>query len=194
MSTTVYGGLSAWTCPEDVISTTTRGSHRWPGTTTPLHSVLVAISLGFGLLSTLATSFAFYWFVRMKRSFRHDLIMLLIVSDFIKSAWFVIFPIVVYTLGPIASESAFCQISGFSLAVGFESSDVAVLLIALHSALYIIRPDLDFTLTDGLRLPFISCSPCYQHHLHLSTAMARAMRTSAITATSATTGAGLGYH
>lgn len=66
--------------------------------------------------------------------------MLLIVSDFIKSAWFVIFPIVVYTLGPIASESAFCQISGFSLAVGFESSDVAVLLIALHSALYIIRP------------------------------------------------------
>jgi G protein-coupled receptor GPR1 len=106
----------------------------------PYHRVLVAISLGLGLLSTLATAFAFYWFVRMKRSFRHDLIMLLIVSDFIKSAWFVIFPIVDYTHGPIASESAFCQLSGFSLAVGVESSDVAVLLIALHSALYIIRP------------------------------------------------------
>jgi G protein-coupled receptor GPR1 len=66
--------------------------------------------------------------------------MLLIASDFIKSVWFVIFPIVDYTHGPIASDSTFCQISGFSLAVGFGSSDVAVLLISLHSALYIIRP------------------------------------------------------
>lgn len=69
-----------------------------------------------------------------------SLIMLLIQSDLIKSVWFVIFPLVDHTLGPIASDSAFCQVSGFFLAVGFESSDVAILLITLHSALYILRP------------------------------------------------------
>ncbi|OIW28616.1 hypothetical protein CONLIGDRAFT_681564 [Coniochaeta ligniaria NRRL 30616] len=102
--------------------------------------MLMGISVGLGLLSTLATSFAFYWFVRMRRSFRHDLIMLLIQSDLIKALWFVIFPIVTYTRGPIASDSTFCQVSGFFFAVGIESSDVAVLLIALHSAMYIYRP------------------------------------------------------
>jgi hypothetical protein len=34
--------------------------------------VLGAVSLGIGLLSTLATSFAFYWFVKMRRNFRHE--------------------------------------------------------------------------------------------------------------------------
>lgn len=34
--------------------------------------MLMAVSLGVGLLSTLATSFAFYWFVKMRRSFRHE--------------------------------------------------------------------------------------------------------------------------
>jgi hypothetical protein len=33
---------------------------------------LMAVSLGIGLLSTLATSFAFYWFVKMRRTFRHE--------------------------------------------------------------------------------------------------------------------------
>lgn len=31
-----------------------------------------ALSLGFALLSTFATGVAFYWFIRMKRSFRHE--------------------------------------------------------------------------------------------------------------------------
>jgi len=34
--------------------------------------MLMAVSLGVGMLSTLATSFAFYWFVKMRRSFRHE--------------------------------------------------------------------------------------------------------------------------
>ncbi|KAK5658348.1 hypothetical protein OQA88_2324 [Cercophora sp. LCS_1] len=76
----------------------------------------------------------------MRKSFRHELIMLLIQSDFVKSAAFVIFPIVSLTHGPIDSNSAFCQISGFGLALGIESSDIAVLLIALHSVMYIFRP------------------------------------------------------
>lgn len=66
--------------------------------------------------------------------------MLLVQSDLIRSLCFVIFPIVYYIRGPIASKSAFCQASGFFFAVGIESSDISVLLIALHSALYIYRP------------------------------------------------------
>jgi hypothetical protein len=38
----------------------------------PHTEVLMAVSLSFGLLSTCATAFAFYWFVKMKRKFRHE--------------------------------------------------------------------------------------------------------------------------
>ena len=41
---------------------------------------------------------------------------------------------------PIPADSVFCQLNGFMLAVGTEASDVAVLLIALHTVLYIVRP------------------------------------------------------
>ncbi|KAK2067041.1 hypothetical protein P8C59_000810 [Phyllachora maydis] len=103
-------------------------------------TTLTALSLACGCISVFATLFAFYWFVKMRRSFRHDLIMLLIQSDFIKALWFTIFPIVSFARGPIPSDSAFCQASGFFLTFGIESSDVAVLLIAVHSIMYIFRP------------------------------------------------------
>ncbi|KAM0272632.1 hypothetical protein ACHAQH_008602 [Verticillium albo-atrum] len=76
----------------------------------------------------------------MRRSFRHDLIMLLIVSDGLEALFFMIFPIVDFAMGPIESESVFCQMSGFFLAVGIEASDIAVALIAIHTALYIFKP------------------------------------------------------
>lgn len=66
--------------------------------------------------------------------------MLLMHSDMLKALWFMIYPVVDYIHGPIASKSIFCQVSGFFLAVGFEASDMAVLLIAIHTGLYILRP------------------------------------------------------
>ena len=58
-----------------------------------------------------------------------------------KSLWFTVYPIVSLTRKDrISSDSAFCQASGFFLALGIESSDVAVLLIAIHSALYFVYP------------------------------------------------------
>lgn len=38
------------------------------------------------------------------------------------------------------NESGYCQASGFLLAVGVEASDYAVLIIALHTAIYIFNP------------------------------------------------------
>lgn len=66
--------------------------------------------------------------------------MLLMQSDMLKALWFMVFPVVDLYHGPIKSSSAFCQASGFLLAVGIEASDMAVLLIAIHTALYIFRP------------------------------------------------------
>ena len=66
--------------------------------------------------------------------------MLLIQSDFIKSVAFLVFPVVSFLRGFVPSDSKFCQASGFILAMGIEASDIAVLLIALHSIMYIFWP------------------------------------------------------
>ncbi|KAK3984723.1 G protein-coupled glucose receptor regulating Gpa2-domain-containing protein [Cladorrhinum sp. PSN332] len=104
--------------------------------------VLSVLSLVFASMSVVSTLSTLYWFVKMRRSFRHELILLLVQSDLVKSAAFVVFPIVSMLSGPagVRSDSAFCQVSGFALAIGIESSDVAILLIALHSVMYIFRP------------------------------------------------------
>lgn len=120
-------------------------------------STLTVLSLTFASLSIVSTLCALYWFIKMRKGFRHEyiqtcptapvkwltedrLIMLLIQSDFIKSVAFLVFPIVSFTRGVVESDSKFCQASGFILAMGIEASDVAVLLIALHSIMYILRP------------------------------------------------------
>ncbi|KAF4884057.1 G protein-coupled receptor GPR1 [Colletotrichum fructicola] len=106
--------------------------HQW--------TIIQSTSLAVAALSFASVTLAFYWFSRMRRSFRHDLIMLLMSSDMLKSLWFIIFPIADFRNGPIPSSSSFCQASGFFLSVGIEASDIAVVLIALHTAVYIFRP------------------------------------------------------
>ncbi|KAK4148725.1 G protein-coupled glucose receptor regulating Gpa2-domain-containing protein, partial [Chaetomidium leptoderma] len=92
--------------------------------------VLLILAFTFASISVMSTLYALYW-----------LILLLIQSDFLKSMVFAVFPIVSFIAGKnIDSDSAFCQVSGFALAIGIQSSDIAVLLIALHSAMYIFRP------------------------------------------------------
>lgn len=69
--------------------------------------------------------------------------MLLIQSDMMKAFWLMLCPIVYFISGPDGptnTHSAFCQVSGFLLTTAIEASDIAVLMIAIHSALYILRP------------------------------------------------------
>ncbi|PMD36189.1 hypothetical protein L207DRAFT_637343 [Hyaloscypha variabilis F] len=103
-------------------------------------NILQILALVFSIISVTSAILAFYWFIRMRRSFRHDLIMLLIQSDMFKALWFMIYPIVTFSTGPILSGSRFCQVNGFFISLGIEASDFAVLMIALHTALYIFRP------------------------------------------------------
>ncbi|KAH6685918.1 G protein-coupled glucose receptor regulating Gpa2-domain-containing protein [Plectosphaerella plurivora] len=103
--------------------------------------ILRVSSLVFSVLTIASSLLVLYWFSHMRRSFRHDLIMLLIVGDTVEALFFFIFPVVYLVNGPIDSQSNFCQVSGFFLAVGIESSDIAVGLIAIHTALYIFKPN-----------------------------------------------------
>jgi len=102
-------------------------------------AVLIA-GLACACFSVLATLITLRWFILMKRTFRHNLIMFLILSDTFKALWYFLFPVVVLSRGPVASSSGFCQATGFFLAVGIESSDFAILMIALHAILYIFHP------------------------------------------------------
>lgn len=48
--------------------------------------------------------------------------MLLIQSDMFKAFWFMVYPIVTFTHGPVMSNSKFCQVNGFFIAWGIEAS------------------------------------------------------------------------
>ncbi|KAI1812757.1 G protein-coupled glucose receptor regulating Gpa2-domain-containing protein [Poronia punctata] len=102
---------------------------------------VMCVSLSFAAVSVIAALFAFYWFIRMRRGFRQDMIMLLIQSDMAKALWLIISPLFYFfnkkqTFG---SDYVFCQVSGFFLTATIEASDLAVLLIAIHTALFIVK-------------------------------------------------------
>ncbi|ORY58125.1 G protein-coupled glucose receptor regulating Gpa2-domain-containing protein [Pseudomassariella vexata] len=101
---------------------------------------LEALSLSLATVSVFAALVAFYWFVRMRRGFRQDLIMLLIQSDMMKAFWLMCCPMVYFARGQVDSSDTFCQVSAFFLTASIEASDIAVLMIAIHSGLYIFRP------------------------------------------------------
>ncbi|KAI0458620.1 G protein-coupled glucose receptor regulating Gpa2-domain-containing protein [Xylaria acuta] len=109
----------------------------------PTDSQMLAVmwvSLIFAAISVASALFAFYWFVRMRRGFRQDVIMLLIQSDMAKALWLLISSLFYFITGkPFGSNRAFCQVSGFFLTVTIAASDVAVLLIAIHTALFIVK-------------------------------------------------------
>ncbi|RDW69365.1 hypothetical protein BP6252_08385 [Coleophoma cylindrospora] len=84
--------------------------------------VLQCLALSFSVASVASAVLAFYWFVKMRRSFRHDLIMLLIQSDMFKALWFMVYPIVTFIHGPVQNNSTFCQVHGFFISLGVEAS------------------------------------------------------------------------
>ncbi|KAK7957158.1 uncharacterized protein PG986_006380 [Apiospora aurea] len=103
--------------------------------------ILESVSLSLSTISVFAALVAFYWFVRMRRSFRQDLIMLLIQSDMMKAFWLMLCPIVYFIQGtPVDTSDTLCQVSAFFLTSAIEASDIAVLMVAIHSALFILRP------------------------------------------------------
>ncbi|MCJ1351166.1 MAG: hypothetical protein MMC33_001148 [Icmadophila ericetorum] len=101
--------------------------------------VLQLIAVTTAAVSILMALITFYWFLRMRRSYRHHLIILLIVSDGFKSLWYIVYPLVSFHSGIPPTNSTICQASGFFIALGTEASDFAILIIAVHTALYIFK-------------------------------------------------------
>ena len=105
-----------------------------------VRAILIA-ALVCACLSLLLVLITLRWFLIMRRSFRHRLVLHLIISDAFKATWYFVFPIVVFAKGPVANTSNFCQTSGFLLAFAIEASDMAILIIAMHCTLSIMRPE-----------------------------------------------------
>ncbi len=55
-----------------------------------------------------------------------SLMMLLIQSDMFKALWFMLYPVVNLSAGPILRGSRFCQVNGFFLSLGIEASGTNV--------------------------------------------------------------------
>lgn len=75
-------------------------------------TVTSTVSLAFALL-------AIYWFILMRRNFRRDLILLLIVGGGWKSLWFLVFSAFTFANGPVETGMVFCQLSGYFSQIGF---------------------------------------------------------------------------
>ncbi|KAK6499875.1 hypothetical protein TWF481_010232 [Arthrobotrys musiformis] len=91
-------------------------------------------------ITLIASAIVLHWFVRMKRNFRRQLIMILIICDTWKSLWSFVFPAVALANSSVATTSNFCQASGFFFAFGIETADFCILFIAIHAAISIFLP------------------------------------------------------
>ena len=63
---------------------------------------------------------ALYWFCMMRRNFRRDIVLLLIVADLWRSATYLSFAAVTFANGPVTTEQGWCQASGYMLIMGTQ--------------------------------------------------------------------------
>ncbi|ODQ67611.1 hypothetical protein NADFUDRAFT_82042, partial [Nadsonia fulvescens var. elongata DSM 6958] len=92
-----------------------------------------SISIIFGLIG-------FYSYINMNRkAFRHRLIILLISFDFIKAVILLWYPLRVLQVPQAYLNVNFCDIVGFFTSYFIEGADLAVLTLAIHTALVIFR-------------------------------------------------------
>ncbi|KAM0715916.1 hypothetical protein Q7P37_008430 [Cladosporium fusiforme] len=136
-----------------------RSSGLWAATSVDAAGILAAqqrrtiqiVCAAMASVSISAAACAIYWFWTMKRNYRRDLVLMLILGDFYKSLWYLIHGSVNFGRSQVKSEEAFCQVSGYMLQVGLQSCDVAILFISMHMALQIFPPSNNsFLGHDGL--------------------------------------------
>lgn len=72
-------------------------------------------------ISISAAICAIYWFWTMRRNYRRDLVLMLILGDFYKSLWYLIHGSVNFGRSQVKSGEVFCQVSGFMLQTGLSS-------------------------------------------------------------------------
>ncbi|KAF3042818.1 hypothetical protein E8E11_000123 [Didymella keratinophila] len=85
----------------------------------------------------------------MEKRFRHRLVMILIYGDLMRGTWLFVFAIISLARGSVRTGSTFCQVSGFLVQYGTQTSDYAVFVMALHSAIQVFYPS-TLVSSDGL--------------------------------------------
>lgn len=106
-----------------------RSSGLWAATSVDAAGILAAqqrrtiqiVCAAMASVSISAAACAIYWFWTMKRNYRRDLVLMLILGDFYKSLWYLIHGSVNFGRSQVKSEEAFCQVSGYMLQVGLQS-------------------------------------------------------------------------
>jgi hypothetical protein len=77
-------------------------------------------------VSICAAMCAIYWFCMMRRNYRRDLVLMLILGDFYKSVWYLIHGSVNFARSQVQSDEAFCQVSGFMLQMALQACGKSV--------------------------------------------------------------------
>ncbi|KAK9390323.1 G protein-coupled glucose receptor regulating Gpa2-domain-containing protein [Lipomyces mesembrius] len=99
------------------------------------------ISFATSAMSIVSCLLAFFWLYRMeRRAFRHTLIFLLIFFDSWRAIVLFWYPIRVWYTGESSIGPHACQADGFFAALSIEASDFGVLVIAVHTLMFIMYP------------------------------------------------------
>jgi hypothetical protein len=72
-------------------------------------------------VSICAAICAIYWFCMMRRNYRRDVVLMLILGDFYKSMWYLIHGSVNFGRSQVQSNEPFCQVSGFMLQMALQA-------------------------------------------------------------------------
>ncbi|CAN6596789.1 hypothetical protein TRVA0_001S03334 [Trichomonascus vanleenenianus] len=104
--------------------------------------VLRLLAISASCVSIAAGLVAFYLYTNMKEKlFRHRLILLLLISDFLKGLILLWYPARILVVDSAALNRNFCSIVGFLTSVFIECADINVAVLAIHTALLVFRKD-----------------------------------------------------
>lgn len=108
------------------------------------------VSVVASCVSIIAGLIAFYLYISMKKKvFRHHLILLLLLCDFGKAVVLLWYPARVLLVPSAYNNINFCQVVGFFTSAFIEGADLAVLVLAIHTALLIFRKSTGNESTEG---------------------------------------------
>ncbi|KAI4853822.1 hypothetical protein E4T44_00600 [Aureobasidium sp. EXF-8845] len=105
-------------------------SHDWS-------RVIQIVAMSASGISIIGRSVVVYWFINMRRNFRRNLIMYLMLADLSKSLWYLCFSSIALRRGSVGSSTVLCQGFGFCLQASTMACDFAVLIISMHMYLQV---------------------------------------------------------
>jgi hypothetical protein len=115
--------------PDTMNTTHAHGTGLWSSSSVNAAAILAAqqrrqiqiLCASMASVSICAAICAIYWFCMMRRNYRRDLVLMLILGDFYKSMWYLIHGSVNFGRSQVQSDEPFCQVSGFMLQMALQA-------------------------------------------------------------------------